>query len=434
MERAQNIIRSATHMAHLVDKTLKTTRLETGQLALRFRVTDVSAPVREAVSRFPRDAQRPVRVDLPDHPLPAWADGDRLAEVVENLLSNAFKYSPDGGEIRILAPAGAGDGGVGGRGPGHRLLPEDRDRLFRPFSRVRSAGRRESRARASASTSPTASCGPTAAASRWRASPTADRPSPSAFPSSASTEKARSPLVLVAARDGGTRRDVRRVAEALGYVTHEVADGVEAFEAALRLKPSVVIMDRVLPRLAADELAVRLKAHATTSGVPLLALASRADLGDRAQLFEAFVPQPLDGEHLAGARALLHPLIGGDLVRRLLLLVSAVAQLRGRAVGAIQYRDAALQVGDRHVGRRGCSRPPAAAGGRSIHAVERSCMCLPSRVNHCRRWFAAVRHEHRRLPCPRVSIDDLVGVLNFPASRASVLFPPQEATYSPLEL
>jgi CheY-like chemotaxis protein len=97
------------------------------------------------------------------------------------------------------------------------------------------------------------------------------------------------------------------VAEALGYVTHEVADGVEAFEAALRLKPSVVIMDRVLPRLAADELAVRLKAHATTSGVPLLALASRADLGDRAQLFEAFVPQPLDGEHLAGLLGALPP-------------------------------------------------------------------------------------------------------------------------------
>jgi CheY-like chemotaxis protein len=107
--------------------------------------------------------------------------------------------------------------------------------------------------------------------------------------------------VLVAARDGGTRRDVRRVAEALGYGTHEVADGVEALEAALRLRPSVVIMDRVLPRLGADELAVRLKAHATTSDVPLFALASRADMGDRAELFEAFVPQPLDGEHLAGA-------------------------------------------------------------------------------------------------------------------------------------
>ena len=130
------------------------------------------------------------------------------------------------------------------------------------------------------------------------------------LPYFASAEEKRPPLVLVAARDLGTRRDVRRVAEVLGYGTHEVADGVEAFEAALRLKPSVVIMDRVLPRLGADELAVRLKAHTTTSDVPLLALASRAEMGERAELFEAFVPQPLDGEQLAGLLGGLPPATG----------------------------------------------------------------------------------------------------------------------------
>ena len=300
VERAQNIIRSATHMAHLVDKTLKTTRLETGQLAFEFAVTDVAAKVKEVVSRVPRDSLRPVRVDLPDHPLPAWADGDRLAEVVENLLSNAAKYSPDGGEIRLFARQEQESVVVGVEDRGVGILAVDHDRLFRPFSRVRSG--RVAHVEGSGLGLYISDRIVRAHGGRFKVESEPDQGSTFSFslPLFGAPEAARAPLVLVAARDGGTRRDVRRVAEALGYGTHEVADGVEALEAALRLRPSVVIMDRVLPRLGADELAVRLKAHATTSDVPLLALASRADMGDRAELFEAFVPQPLDGEHLAG--------------------------------------------------------------------------------------------------------------------------------------
>jgi CheY-like chemotaxis protein/anti-sigma regulatory factor (Ser/Thr protein kinase) len=301
VERAQNIIRSATHMAHLVDKTLKTTRLESGQLAFDFALVDVGAKLQEVVTRVPRDPGHPLRLELPDHPLPVWADGDRLAEVVENLLSNAVKYSPDGGEIRLSARRERERVVVGVEDHGIGLAPSDRNRLFRPFSRVRSA--RTAEVEGSGLGLYICDRIVRAHGGRFTVESETGRGSTFSFslPLFGSAEKARAPLVLVAARDTGTRRDVRRVAESLGYGTHEVADGVEALEAALRLKPSVVIMDRVLPRLAADELAVRLKAHASTSDVPLFALASRAEMGERAELFEAFVPQPLDGEHLAGA-------------------------------------------------------------------------------------------------------------------------------------
>jgi CheY-like chemotaxis protein len=118
----------------------------------------------------------------------------------------------------------------------------------------------------------------------------------------------RSPLVLVAAGDEGTRRDVRRVAEDLGYGTHEVADGVEAVEAAVRLRPAAVVLDRILPRLQADEVAERLKENMVTAGVPLFVLASEADLGSRVGLFRGCVPKPLDRSLLAATLgALLSP-------------------------------------------------------------------------------------------------------------------------------
>src|SRR5262249_37803490 len=103
VERAEAIIRAATSMAHRVEKTLKTTRLETGQLPFEVWVVDIGAKLQEVISRFPGDPTRPITLDRPDYPLPAWADGDRVAEVVENLLSNAAKYSPDGGAIRVTA-------------------------------------------------------------------------------------------------------------------------------------------------------------------------------------------------------------------------------------------------------------------------------------------------------------------------------------------
>jgi signal transduction histidine kinase/DNA-binding response OmpR family regulator len=307
VERAQNIIRSATHMAHLVEKTLKTTRLETGQLAFEFSLLEVGRKLREVATRLPPDPHRPLRVDLPDHPLPVWADPDRLAEVVENLLSNAFKYSPGGGEIRLFAARERESVVIGVEDRGLGLSAADRGRLFRPFSRVRSE--RTDGIEGSGLGLYISDRIVRAHGGRFAVESEPGRGSTFAFslPLFGSAEKARAPLVLVAARDPGTRREVRRVAEALGYGTHEVADGVEALEAAQRLQPSVVIVDRVLPRLRADELAVRLKAQAGTSEVPLFALASRADMGAEADLFEAFVPQPLDGDQLAGALLDLEP-------------------------------------------------------------------------------------------------------------------------------
>ena len=58
------------------------------------------------------------------------------------------------------------------------------------------------------------------------------------------------------------------MAEERGYAIHEVSDGVEAVEAALRLLPAAVVLDRVLPRLRAEEVAERLRANPVTQRVP----------------------------------------------------------------------------------------------------------------------------------------------------------------------
>jgi len=301
VDQARAIIRAATHMANLVDKTLKTTRLETGHFPFEFGVVELGAVVRAVVSRLPDDPRHPVSVDTPDDPVPCWADQDRMSEVVENLVSNAVKYSPEGGPVRLelkrdgeFATLTVVDVGMG-------IDAKDLDRLFRPFSRVRSRRTAE----IEGSGLGLYICDRIVKAHGGRLWVESRPGQGSAFsfalPLFGVAAQTRAPLVLVAAGDEWTRREVRRIAESHGYATHEVSDGVEAVEAAMRLVPAAVVLDRILPRLGAGEVAERLKENAATEGVPLFALAAQADLGERSHLFAGYVPKPIDSSRLSAA-------------------------------------------------------------------------------------------------------------------------------------
>jgi len=298
--RAQAIVAAAGRMAKLMDRTLDTTRLETGQFAFDFKLVDLSARIRETADHFTSDPAHPLVVELPDEPLPALADGERIAEVVENLLQNAVKYSPGGGPVRLavrrereVAKVSVSDRGIG-------IAAADLTRLFRPFSRLHDR-----------TTSGIEGFGlglsicerfVRAHGGRFEVESTLGEGSTFSFtlPLFGAVAQARVPVIVVGAPDAGTRRDVRRAAEVLGFVVHEVQDGVEAVETAARLRPAAVVLERILPRLRADEVAERLQAHETTRSVPILLLGA-ADPSFKAGLFRECLPHPLDRRMLQTA-------------------------------------------------------------------------------------------------------------------------------------
>jgi signal transduction histidine kinase len=61
------------------------------------------------------------------------SDGDRVLQIISNLLSNAFRWTPDGGRIdlELTATNGRVYVAVGDSGPG--IAPVERERIFRPF-------------------------------------------------------------------------------------------------------------------------------------------------------------------------------------------------------------------------------------------------------------------------------------------------------------
>lgn len=299
VQRARAIRTAAAHMAQMVDKTLKTTRLESGQLAYDFGVTDLGAVLREVAARFPQEPPHPLELDVPDDPLPCWADQDRITEVVENLLSNAGKYSPDGSPIRLVVAREHEAATVRVVDHGMGIAASDQSRLFRPFSRVQKPGT----TRIPGSGLGLYICERIVRAHGGKLGVESAADAGSTFwfslPLFGVAAQTRPPTVLVAVADSATRREVRRVAESLGFDVHESSDGVETIEAAARLVPAAAVLDHVLPHLRAEEIAERLRESSTAARVPLVVLAAPEDMGAHAALFRACVAKPLDRALLA---------------------------------------------------------------------------------------------------------------------------------------
>ena len=141
------ILSESDRMTHIVQDLLTLSRFDSGHSELNLTTFPFAGLLEESCQAMRIEAQRrghTIRLEGTGG-LPAIrADRERISQVVMNVLSNAIKYTPDGG--RIVLTAGCtpdrvwlevADNGIG-------IPPEDRDRIFERFYRVDKARSRES--------------------------------------------------------------------------------------------------------------------------------------------------------------------------------------------------------------------------------------------------------------------------------------------------
>lgn len=129
-------------MQQLVEQLLDVSAIEAGRPVLRKRPTDVVALVRKCVDAVQPPATHPVVIDSED-PLPrVECDPDRLAHAVRNILSNAVKFSPAGGEIRVDVRRHADRFRLGVTDLGVGIEPKDLGAIFHRFSQADMSGTR----------------------------------------------------------------------------------------------------------------------------------------------------------------------------------------------------------------------------------------------------------------------------------------------------
>ncbi len=124
-------------LAELVGDVLDTSRIEAGTFSYRFEEVDLGRVVAEAIETAVL-AQQEVPVVASGHgALPAIrGDRTRLRQVLGNLIENAVKYSPEGGEVRVSAAAANGEVRIAVRDTGPGIPRDHQARIFEKFGRV----------------------------------------------------------------------------------------------------------------------------------------------------------------------------------------------------------------------------------------------------------------------------------------------------------
>jgi len=135
------MLQEGHRLTSLINDFLDLRRIEGGHLTMRFAPADVRALIERAVAMFGETKQM-VTTRIPnDLPL-VRADSDSIFRVVANLLSNARKYSPNGGSIVVSAAAIDGMVEVSVQDEGLGIPADDLPRLFQKFFRIDTADRR----------------------------------------------------------------------------------------------------------------------------------------------------------------------------------------------------------------------------------------------------------------------------------------------------
>jgi signal transduction histidine kinase len=136
--------RQSQRLGRLIEDLLVVSRLEAGSESATLADVRLDRLVGQVVEELqPRDREHEVRVEVPEGLAPVRTDGDRLHQILANLVGNARKYAPAGTAITVRArrDPGATVVSVADQGPG--IPPEQHERIFDRFYQVdRSSTRR----------------------------------------------------------------------------------------------------------------------------------------------------------------------------------------------------------------------------------------------------------------------------------------------------
>jgi PAS domain S-box-containing protein len=294
------IDRQLTHVTRLVDDLLDIGRISTGKVKLRLetvRIAEVVARSIEAAHPLIESRRHHLQVDLPADAIYVNADPTRLAQILQNLLVNAAKYTPDGGRITLKARSAEGFVTLSVSDNGRGISHEDLEGIFELFRQAHTDTPTESGL----------GIGLTLARSLSEMhGGTLD--AESAGLGKGSTFSVRLPAVATAGNSatpaskraaGGKRRvlvvdDNRDSADTttailrlLGNDVESAYSGSGAVEAARRLRPNVVLLDIAMPDMDGFETLRRMRAVEGLGKFFVIAMTGYGTQEDKRRTLEA---------------------------------------------------------------------------------------------------------------------------------------------------
>ena len=136
---AQNINRGASNLSRRIDELLDLAKVEIGTLQVNMKEVDARqllASVGDDMAALISSNGQSLEVEIPQSLPLVWADEERVQQVVLNLLINASKFTPEGGEITLRGSRKGKNLLVEVQDTGHGIPEEEQVRLFQPYYRL----------------------------------------------------------------------------------------------------------------------------------------------------------------------------------------------------------------------------------------------------------------------------------------------------------
>lgn len=302
-------IKNAERLIRLVNDLLDINTLEQGRIAFQFsslQLGDLIAGAVEAVKDECQDRNVQVRVDVADNLPPSHVDRERIMQVLTSLLSNAIKYAPSGSTVQLRARAHDGGVQVDVSDPGPGIPIAEQPHVFERFWRAERGGA-------------DAGAGLGLAISRaiiarhggqiWVESEEGQGAMFSFFlprsifrveeelPEEAEVTLASRGRVLLIEDDPDARVVLRTSLDRHGYEVVDAQTGAQGVALARRERPSVVVLDLLLPDISGYDVLRILKNSPDTAEIPVIVLSiePERELARRLGAWEV-LQKPLDFE------------------------------------------------------------------------------------------------------------------------------------------
>lgn len=329
--------RQVDQMVRRIDDLLDVSRLSRGKFELRktpMELITVVQGVIESVQPTAEHFEHRLIVTVPPEAINMVADPTRVAQILENLLSNAFTFTPRSGRIELIIEQRGNEAILRVRDNGIGIAAEHLGGIFDMFSQVDTSLERlqegmglglslvKSLAELHGGSVEATSKGLDQGAEFIVRLPALSDASamPSITPPVVSPDAPLHLRILMADDNQDALSSVAMLLKLSGHEVHTAVDGMEAVEAAEQLHPDAIILDIGMPRLNGYEAARRIRQQKWSEHALLIALTGFGQEQDRRRSaeagFDAHLVKPADFLTLAKALSAARPAKAAGSVRR----------------------------------------------------------------------------------------------------------------------